>query len=539
MLSVQHILALPLFEQAALVAGADGLDRSIRHVHVVDVPEPNFRWAKGGELMLTAGYSLPNDPTAAAGYIERLHHLNLAGLVISVGPYLQHTPDAIREAANIYHFPVIELPADVAFADVTRDLMGRLIDQQHTINQRSSHIHKTLMTLVLDGKGLQDVANELARMINRSITIESPSFVVLATAQVGKVDLARQRSVDRGQTSQHLAAELLERGIYDRLLNERDPVYVAPINEIGMSMERIVAPIIVANQITGYVWIIAGERRLDPLDNLAIETASLVTALIMLRERDQRRQARKLRGDLLSRLLRHPDPADPELVELAHRAGFQLNLTYQILAIRAQDQNGDPANTDALQQQVERNVHQRRLVTRRDRMLIVLLQAHHTPDGPGVAQALYNLLDHPTLRVWIGVGMTAETMQDIWASFESAAEAIEISDRRGQSPGVAHFSELGAWVWLRHIDPGRLHHNRYYRLVTSLADNHNVLYQSLFAYLQQDKNISATAFELHIHRNTLTQRLRRAEQLLEVSLDDAETCMNLYVAFQAHHLHRG
>lgn len=537
MFTVQKLLELPLFDRAVLVGGAAGIDRSVRHVQVVDVPDPKFQWAEGGELMLTTGYSLPESPEAQRHYIEKLYHLNLAGLVISVGHYMQHIPQPLHEAANRLAFPVIELPSSVSFAHVTREVMGHIIDAQHSLNKRANEIQQTLMNLVLDGQSLQVVADVLAELLGRSITIESRSFEVLATAQVGAVDVARERSVALGQTSPALAEELIQRGIYKKLLEKRGPVYVAPIVDIDMSMERIVAPIIVANQITGFVWIIAGDRRLDTLDNLAIETASLVTALIMLRERDLFRQERTLRGDLFSRLLNNPDPTDSDLVELAHQSGFQVNLKYQAIVLKGRDQDGDTADLDRLHRRVERYFDGRKLVVQREQALVVLLQSHRVPDGSRAAGILYEMLAHPTLRVLLGVGTPAANMTEIRDSFESAMEVIDLMELRGFYSGVYTHDEMGLLLWLKQLSPAMLARNRFYRAVDALYRRDAALYDTLKVYLQQDKNSSATAKELVIHRNTLAYRLQKIERILGYSLEDAEICMNLYVALKAYHLH--
>ena len=62
------------------------------------------------------------------------------------------------------------------------------------------------------------------------------------------------------------------------------PLHIDPIPDLGMTMERIVAPIIVAHEIYGYIWIIAGDRPLTALDELAIEHAATVAALILFPE---------------------------------------------------------------------------------------------------------------------------------------------------------------------------------------------------------------------------------------------------------------
>ncbi|MER2106865.1 MAG: helix-turn-helix domain-containing protein [Solibacillus sp.] len=58
----------------------------------------------------------------------------------------------------------------------------------------------------------------------------------------------------------------------------------------------------------------------------------------------------------------------------------------------------------------------------------------------------------------------------------------------------------------------------------------NDLYETLQAYFQFNRSIQHTAKALHIHSNTLYQRLGRIEQLLDVSLHNSEVQLKLQLA---------
>ena len=59
---MREALALDCMRGARIVAGADGADRRIRGVNVME--DANIvRWMRGGELLLTTGYSIRDDPS--------------------------------------------------------------------------------------------------------------------------------------------------------------------------------------------------------------------------------------------------------------------------------------------------------------------------------------------------------------------------------------------------------------------------------------------------------------------------------------------
>ena len=60
--------------------------------------------------------------------------------------------------------------------------------------------------------------------------------------------------------------------------------------------------------------------------------------------------------------------------------------------------------------------------------------------------------------------------------------------------------------------------------------------ETYFSYLG---NLARAAGALHLHRNSLSYRLRRIEELLGVSLEDAEACFRIQLALKLHRLAKG
>lgn len=537
MLTIQDAVQMPVFADATLVAGQTGQGNLIRWVHIVDIPDARYEWARGGELLLTAGFGLQHNADRQQAIIPRLVNKGLAGMVLSVGHYLERTPQPMRAAADRLGFPIIELPGDVPFIDVTEAIFTQIVNRQYALLQRAEAIHHTLTNLVLEGGTLQDLADSLADILQRSITIESASFDVLAATQFGTVDDARMRSVAEGRTPPDLAQQLIARGIYERLIAERGPVHVAAIPELDMNHERIVAPIIVAQQVMGYVWIIAGEQPLAALDDLALQHAATVAALIMFKQRAVQDAELALRGDFLEQLLTlNASPGAP-LVERAHQLNFHLDLAYQVLVVQRQAPGG--GDGAALVRRIEHwlQTHCQALVVEREQRIVIVLQAHRLPQGASLAAQLVTTLNHPAEPLLVGVGQGYETLADLRSSYEQATEALEIGLALGRSQEVVTFAELGVLHWLRHLPPEIIHDNPYVAKVGQLATDHAELLHTLTVYLDTGTAADA-ALLLHVHRNTLTYRLERIASLLDIDLSDPHDRLNIHVALKSYQLHK-
>src|SRR5690606_8851170 len=87
-------------------------------------------------------------------------------------------------------FPVIEFPIDVGFDDVLNEVLSMLLNRQAALAARSEEVHRALVSVVLEGGGLDDLAAELATILRAQVFVTTPDGRVVAQAGDG-AELAR------------------------------------------------------------------------------------------------------------------------------------------------------------------------------------------------------------------------------------------------------------------------------------------------------------------------------------------------------------
>ncbi|MFZ0547664.1 MAG: PucR family transcriptional regulator ligand-binding domain-containing protein [Candidatus Promineifilaceae bacterium] len=547
MLTIREALDLPVFASCQVVAGEGGLDNQIRWVHIVDIPDSTFAWHRKGVLLLTAGYGLRDHPENQENLIPILVKQGFAGMVLSTGYYFDHAPQVILDSADSSDFPVIEAPPDLLFIEVTETVLERIISRQYTLLQQSTDIFTQLTDLVLEGVNLDGLAKVLAELTERSVTIEDPTFRVLATAQHGRVDEAREQSVNNGQTPSDLAQHLLNEGIYDALLEKMEPLHVAPMPDFGMDMERVIMPIVVDRQIHGYIWLIAGDKPLTPLDEMAIRHGATVAALILFKEIAVQEAEEKQKGDFLDQLLRGEYEA-VSFSEQARQLGFRLNRPHQIMLIVGLQMKN--AATQPMINEITNWFRKQRrfpLVAWRDHYLVLILENSSSEKGKQLGDELVESLNHPALRLLVGLGNAYEASDNahnpIRQSYDEAEEAIRISQAMGVDEGVIAFHNLGLLHWLYHLPSEKQADNLYLSYIRTLYDYDQErdadLVKTLETYLEHGGALVETAKMLFIHRNTLLHRLERIESICQIDLRDPLHRLNLYAAVKSYRLQGG
>ena len=401
---------------ATVVAGRGGLNKTIQWVHMVDIPEM-VEWAREGELLFTTAFALKDRPELQNNLIPQLVEVGVVGMVVAVGHYFHDIPQVMIRQADALDFPVLTLPWEVPFIEVTRAISEHIVQERYALMQQSLQVHHALTQVVLSGANLNELARALAVLVKCPVTVEDATFRVLAYATHGQIDRAREESILHREMPPPLIAELTRQGLLDRIQQSLHPVYLPPLPEQGMTFERIVAPIIAGGERLGYVWLIAHDRLTDEMDLVTIEHAATVAALILLRERAVYETEQRLKSSLLDELLRPQAHLRPDLTERIRSLG--LGTKQQVIIVRPREPqlNSLPSLSRLINEQL-RLAGQRGVVVERTHNLVVLLDSDRAEHGLNVADAIWKGGNQQNHALSIGVGQASESLNQLPDSYE-------------------------------------------------------------------------------------------------------------------------
>src|SRR5579872_6973045 len=120
--------ARSILGSATLIAGAEGLDRPVEWVRLMETPEIQPR---AGDLMFTTGFPIKDDLSAQIRLVERIADSGGAGLVVRPLPYLRRLPPEMVTEADRLKVPLFTIPSDVQFVDLMAPLLERIINAEH------------------------------------------------------------------------------------------------------------------------------------------------------------------------------------------------------------------------------------------------------------------------------------------------------------------------------------------------------------------------------------------------------------------------
>ncbi len=131
-LRIQDVLLRPVFKGAQLLAGASGLDRPLRWIHILDVLDVR-NMLRGGELVLTTGMGFSRSTDDFRSFMEQLIEGKAVGLCMELGTAIKEVPPEILQMADAHGFPLIVFNVQVRFVDITQDVHTLILNRHHRL----------------------------------------------------------------------------------------------------------------------------------------------------------------------------------------------------------------------------------------------------------------------------------------------------------------------------------------------------------------------------------------------------------------------
>jgi carbohydrate diacid regulator len=134
----------------------------------------------------------------------------------------------------------------------------------------------------------------------------------------------------------------------------------------------------------------------------------------------------------------------------------------------------------------------------------------------------------------IGIGEYHPGIKGIVRSYREAWQALEIGDKVNRKTGIHHIAHLGISRLLAEVSPETRKdfiHNVY-------QDNHTgkklkpIFWETLQAFFEHSLNITDTAKEIYVHRNTLLYRLERIKDFTGLDPRRFDHAMQLYITLK-------
>ncbi|PXY36683.1 helix-turn-helix domain-containing protein [Prauserella flavalba] len=378
-----------------------------------------------------------------------------------------------------------------AAADETRRAYGELARHVEAM-ERASEVHTDLTSLVLEGGEAPDVATALGRALKCRVT--------------------------------HLDTDDLEDTVAEAVDRSRRSGRCAPAGGGRYAVAVLAGPTLL-----GAMLLEQGDVEFGPVELRTAERAAQITALLNLKRDAMIEAEQRVRGDLLADLLSDDPDRRADVAARARARGVHLDELRSVVVVsapaelrretvRALRRTGGPVGEHA------------------DRAVALTTEPDPAAASSSVHATVSRAVRAPVLTVGASI---ADADADLRAQVAGALACVRILPALGLHDAAVTADEYLPYTAL--FGPGEARVAAYVRRVIGPvldwdAEHAGRLLPTLAAYLGNRMSPVATARALHLHKNTVLQRLERTAQLLGDDWQEPDRLFRVTVAVRLAHL---
>ncbi|MFI6155737.1 helix-turn-helix domain-containing protein [Kitasatospora sp. NPDC051170] len=422
------------------------------------------------------------------------------------------SPEEVALLCTLAAHAAIALDTAKALADTRAALAelnaaNELVRAHSAAVQRAEQAHDRLTDLVLRGAEVPDVAAAVAHLLGGEIAVLDAEGEPLAgRAPVAELAAAVAASRAEGRSVRH---------------------------------ERLWVCAVLAGQDTLGTLVLRGRPDLDDADRRLFERAGVVTALLLLLRRSVAETENRVRGELLTDLLTAPERDPAGLTARGRRLGVDLARPHLVLVAEPANRT-DGAERERLAGAARRYLFGSRGVGAEHGEAVVLLvpEAEYAAGAEGAEETARQAADRLArlagFPVTVGAGRTAAGPSALAASYAEGlrcVRALRVLGRAGEGASARALGFLGVLLGDGHDVDGFVG-GVLGPLLDYDARRGTELVRTLRAYFDCGGSLTRAKDELHVHVNTVVQRLDRVEALLGKDWHEPERSLELQLALR-------
>lgn len=502
-LQVGDVVASLAVEDVRIAGGGDGLDRSVVRPRVASSPA-DLDGAGRGDLVITSSSTLAAGPDGPR-LLEALDAASVAGLAVRLD--LPDLPDQLSApllaAAERLALPVVTFPAGAALADLAAAVLDGLLSAQRTRLERVLAVHERFARIVLGGGGPAAVGAALHEVLGCTIAIVDPDGHPLVVVPAGAPDAGA--ALDGSDAQAGTVRQSIRAGDHDY----------------------------------GAVVAVTGGRALGQEATMAMERAAVAVAMRQAQAMAVAEAEERFAAISLEELVSGHVTTAAEVAERSASFGWDLGRPRAVLLASVDPPTDPPALSTALgtiAAAARATLGPDAIVWRRSATIAALV-APETDDAAErrhLAEALRAELDRRvrSVTVSIGVGRRVADPVELSRSLAEASRAVEVGRWAKGRHVTEVFDQLGLERLLAATPADEL--VEFVRQAIGPLVDHDrrhggELLDTLAMWLET-RNMAEAARRLHVHYNTLKNRMERIEAILGPVVSDGRQALECEVA---------
>lgn len=537
--TVKQALSIGGLKQCKVLAGKGGLNRHILHVDSMEIPNIGS-WLAPGELLVTTGYAIQNADTELVNLIQDLHAANAAGLAIKTR-FIGSVPGNAIQAAEHLNIPLLEVPSDMAFVEITTPLVKAVVDEQNSRLEFSEAIHRKFIELELNQGGFDGIADMLRSLLCVPVVITDRMFQILALKTAADFEEGEKRLTE--------CCELCAGDDSAINFHQNMSLHIPDLDK--GSFEYIFRRIHIKSRVQGYLILYTSADSLPDMFDVILDHAVTTIALEFSKRKALKEQAIFMGNHFFLDILSGNVKNEEECRERASRLHwpnppFRL-LVFDINSCPQLNGDKDEADVQEIKEQVcsiimayLQNTISRAAVVMKSDSFTCLIPDSAAGTRESIIKVVHKISQAVSKEVNItftaGVSSRCQSFHDLTDAYGESRDAIMIAlSDHDLKPLVFIEDARLEQAFMKTADNPYI--QKYVRkVITTLIEydmkNGSNLFETLNVFIDCMGIKTKTAEALYLHRNSLAHRIKKIEEITSYDLSRTSDLLSLGFAMK-------
>lgn len=378
---------------------------------------------------------------------------------------------------------------------------------------KCNNLYSKLTSYSVNNAGITNIVKELKRVLNTSVIV---------------IDLITHEQFPRGAT--------IEKKLFGKLIELNLKKNESLLMESDNNLEKYsVHPIYIENSCLGYL-IASMKENETPTEKMILEIGKMVIALELSKSQSILDLYFKKTAQNFFELINLTNPLD--LTKKSCELGIELIADYAVVVFMMHNNNKEKQASliyHLIAQIKKELAGTQKLVFSADEKIIVLVSAHST-NGRNLVQEQINHVirlaqNNQTFSIFAGMGSFYSGAKDIDKSYREAENSLLYQLSRNNT-GLLKYSEMGVNQLFINLnsEEASTFLSKIFTPLREKSKQADSLETTLITYIEENCSMIQTAKKLFIHTNTLYQRLKKIEALLQITLKKPEDILQVQLA---------
>jgi len=427
----------------------------------------------------------------------------------------------VIENTKLYHITDQELQRTNSELKRVNEVL--LVQQQSL--QKSIDLHNQFIGLVLENSGLQKIVSTIGQAIGLPVWIEDREFRILAKTRVS--DKVQQIS------SRELLSKQSNKGLIESFYSKRETAVFQMVGKNGQPVRRCLTPITAGKEILGFLTVDLNKNPLMEGQKLILRDASVVIAVVLLKQMVSVDSKKQLVKNLLDEWLFSNTMNEEQVLEWITKLGITLDYPLSLIVLEFESAQLGHINKCVVEL---RNVLlPNGVIGIHENKLVIIL----SNGGDGQAEKMKSLLikllgQSCTSKWWLTMGVKSNSIFETRQNYNNASAANQIMKHLNKENTCFDYENLGAYGMLG-IEPQRFvwFARKVLGEVIDYDKKHNTeLISTLKLYFQCQQNIQAASRQGFVNDGTLKYRLKRIQEIADLDLTNPEVTLQVQLALK-------